>query len=195
MRSVTNPDVPPHVAGNLRAFSRGLGGIAIETAAICGAIVAVYGLLPFSGNWGAAGLIVGGIAALVVIAVLIRRVRRDLLAERPVPEAIAAVVVTATLTIITSSATYYAMASANPDSFRGLGTKIDATYFAVTVMSTVGFGDIAATTNAARISVMVQMMADVIVIGVVARLMINSVKLHTGRARDEPVGRDGRAGR
>jgi len=187
MRSVTNPDVPPHVAGNLRACSRGLGGIAIETAAICGAIVAVYGLLPFSGNWGAAGLIVGGIAALVVIAVLIRRVRRVLVAERPVPEAIAAVVVTATLTIITSSATYYAMASANPDSFRGLGTKIDATYFAVTVMSTVGFGDIVPTTQAARLVTTCHMIFTVALVGAAFRLVTWAARHNLSRRGDLPT--------
>ena len=171
MRSVTAPDVPPRLAGDLRAFSRGLGGITVETAAICGAIVAAYGLLPFSGAWGAAGLVVGGIAALVVIAVLIRRVRRVLIAERPVPEAIAAVVVTATLTIITSAATYYAMAQANAGAFRELGTKIDAAYFAVTVMSTVGFGDIVPTSQAARLVTTFHMIFTVALVGAAFRLV------------------------
>jgi hypothetical protein len=61
----------------------------------------------------------------------------------------------------------------------------------MTIMSTVGFGDIAATTNASRITVMAQMVADVIVLVVVARIMVNAVKVRTGRVRDEPC-RSGR---
>ena len=90
------------------------------------------------------------------------------------------------------AATYVRMSTANPDAFSQPLDRVGAVYFSLTIMATVGFGDIAATTNGARISVMLQMTADVIVIGVVARLMVNSVKLHTGRAHESGDGRDGR---
>ena len=66
----------------------------------------------------------------------------------------------------------------------------------MTIMSTVGFGDIAATTNAARITVMLQMAGrrDRHLV-VVARLMVNSVRLHTGRRTRRPRRTRGRSRR
>jgi hypothetical protein len=93
------------------------------------------------------------------------------------------------------AATYVRLSTANPDAFNQPLDRVGAVYFSLTIMATVGFGDIAATTNGARISVMMQMTADVIVLGVVARLMVNGVKLHTGRSRDEYGDRDADAGR
>ena len=97
------------------------------------------------------------------------------------------------LLLLGFAGTYVRMSTANPDAFSQPLDRVGGVYFSMTILSTVGFGDITAATNAARITVMLQMLADVIVIGVVARLMINSVKLHTGRTRDEPG--DGRAER
>jgi hypothetical protein len=89
------------------------------------------------------------------------------------------------------AATYVRLSAANPDAFNQPLDRVGAAYFSLTIMSTVGFGDIAATTNGARITVMLQMTADVIVLGVVARLMVNGVKMHTGRLREEHDDREG----
>jgi hypothetical protein len=54
-------------------------------------------------------------------------------------------------------------------------------YFSVTAFTTVGFGDIAAKTQAARVIVTLQMVLDVVIVGVVLRLVVNAVKI--GRQR------------
>lgn len=55
-------------------------------------------------------------------------------------------------------------------------TRTDALYFAITVFATVGFGDIAATSQTARIIVTVQMILDLIVIGLVVRGFLGAVQ-------------------
>jgi voltage-gated potassium channel len=55
-------------------------------------------------------------------------------------------------------------------------TKTDALYFTVTVFATVGFGDIVPRTELARIVTMSQMLADLVVIGLIVRVMISAVK-------------------
>jgi hypothetical protein len=49
------------------------------------------------------------------------------------------------------------------------------------VFSTVGFGDITPVADAARVTTMVQMLGDLVVVGLVLRLMLNAVK--AGRER------------
>jgi hypothetical protein len=50
--------------------------------------------------------------------------------------------------------------------------RVGALYYTVSTLSTVGFGDIAARSDAARILVTVQMLFDLALIGVLVRLVI-----------------------
>jgi voltage-gated potassium channel len=54
---------------------------------------------------------------------------------------------------------------ASAGSFTQPLTRTDALYFTVTVFSTVGFGDITAKSEAARVVVIVQMLADIVLLG------------------------------
>jgi len=60
-------------------------------------------------------------------------------------------------------------------------THTDALYFTVTVFTTVGFGDITAHTEAARLLVTFQMITDVIVIGLGIQAIIEAAR-RRGRA-------------
>ena len=57
-----------------------------------------------------------------------------------------------------------------------------ALYFTITVFSTVGFGDITPTTDAARIMVSLQMLLDLVIIALVVRLLLNTAKTTLLRA-------------
>jgi len=61
----------------------------------------------------------------------------------------------------------------------------DALYFTVTVFSTVGFGDITAKTEAARLVVTGQMITDLVTIGLAVKVIVGAVK--QGRQR-QPAG-------
>jgi voltage-gated potassium channel len=60
-------------------------------------------------------------------------------------------------------------------------TKTGSLYFTITVFSTVGFGDITPVTDAARLVVSVQMIGDLLVIGIVVKL-ITGVAKHRAQA-------------
>ena len=75
------------------------------------------------------------------------------------------------------AATYFLMARSRPATFGAPLTRTDAMYFSSTIFTTVGFGDITAKTEAARILVTVQMMLDLVVIGLVVRLVLNAIKV------------------
>ena len=68
----------------------------------------------------------------------------------------------------------------------GLDTRIDAIYFAVTVMSTVGFGDIHASSQAARIVVTFQIMFNLLFVGVAVRVFVGAAKLRVDQRSADP---------
>jgi hypothetical protein len=60
-------------------------------------------------------------------------------------------------------------------------TRLDAMYFTVTVFATVGFGDITAVSAGARAIATVQMVGDLVLVGLIARAIVDAV--NQGRSR------------
>ena len=67
------------------------------------------------------------------------------------------------------------MATISASNFGEPLTHTDALYFTVTVFSTVGFGDITGKTEAARLVVTSQMIADLLIIGLGLRVIVGAV--------------------
>ena len=66
--------------------------------------------------------------------------------------------------------TYLSLAT-HENQFVDLENRVDAMYFTVSTIATVGFGDVHAVGTAARIAVTVQMAMDLLVLGIAARLV------------------------
>ena len=99
--------------------------------------------------------------------------------------AIEALAITVPLFLLLFAATYFLMAQANTDNFNVHSlTRTDSLYFTITVFATVGFGDISATSQAARIAVMAQMILDLLVLGLLVKVFLNAVQL--GREQQAP---------
>jgi voltage-gated potassium channel len=89
--------------------------------------------------------------------------------------------------------------AALPGQFADLHTKIDALYFTVSTLSTVGFGDVHATGQLARAAVTVQIVFNLVFIGLAAGIVSGflrsraSRRMQPGHGRDEPRpdGQDG----
>ncbi|MFI5533602.1 potassium channel family protein [Kitasatospora sp. NPDC051853] len=91
--------------------------------------------------------------ALTVLAgFLLREIRREYLALPGRPAM--AILLLSALTLVVFASTYYALA----DEFTGLSTRIDALYFTVVTLATVGFGDVTPSGQAARVVVMLQIL-------------------------------------
>lgn len=79
------------------------------------------------------------------------------------------------LLLVVFAAVFYLTAQDQPDSFAEPMDKIGAMYFTVTVFSTVGFGDITARTDLARTLVTIQMLFNLVVIGLAAKAIFGAV--------------------
>ena len=85
------------------------------------------------------------------------------------------------LFLIVFAWTYLTLSHSDPAAFASPLTRTDSLYFTVTVFSTVGFGDIAPKTEAARLVTTVQMLADLAVIAVVVRLILGVASREAAR--------------
>jgi voltage-gated potassium channel len=92
------------------------------------------------------------------------------------------------LYLVLFASTYFVMERTSAASFTQPLTRTDALYFTVTVFSTVGFGDITAKSETARIVLIVQMLADLAVLGAGARVLLGAV--HRGQQQRPDTGDD-----
>jgi voltage-gated potassium channel Kch len=86
------------------------------------------------------------------------------------------------LFLLLFASAYFAMARASPANFSTHSlTRTDSLYFTVTTFSTVGYGDITAASQAARLVVTAQIILDLLALGLGIRVFIGTVQ----RARQE----------
>jgi voltage-gated potassium channel len=127
-------------------------------------------------------LVVGLLVLLGVGAWQVRAITR---AVHPGVRAVEALAVTAPLFLLLFAAAYFLLAQDDPESFSAQGlTRSDTLYFTVTVFATVGFGDISPTSEIARRLVTVQMLLDLLVLGLGIRVFVGAVQ--RGRERQGP---------
>jgi voltage-gated potassium channel len=110
-------------------------------------------------------------AALVFVALVIAlQVHAIRSANHPVLRAIEAAINAICVFIIVFALFYLGLAQSNPASFSEPLNHISAFYFTVTTLATVGFGDISAKSDVARLVVTVQMLLDLAIIAIIVRV-------------------------
>jgi voltage-gated potassium channel len=141
------------------------------------------------------GTLIRLVAALVAVGVLLAwQVRAIARSTHPVLRAVETLTVALPLFLLVFAATYTVMSEAQPASFSEELSRTDSIYFVVTVFATVGFGDIAPVSAAARMVVTVQMIADLLLLGLVLRALLNAVERGRARQRGGRPPADGGAG-
>ena len=139
-------------------------------------LVALYYLLPLDHLDNVPLVLVAGL--LILAAVILVQLRAISKARYPNLQAIEALAITVPLFLLLFASAYLTMAHANPANFNTHPlTRTDVLYFTVTVFSTVGFGDISAVSQSARLVVTAQMLLDLLALGLVVRAFVGAVQL------------------
>jgi voltage-gated potassium channel len=159
----------------------------LRTVGSAVALVTVYYLLALdtAHRWLAVAILVIGLVVLVLLIVYsVRAIPRS-----PFPglRAVEALAVTVPLFLVLFAGAYAVMDRIAPASFTHSLTHTDALYFTVTVFSTVGFGDITARTDGARVVVIIQMIMDLVIIGVAIQAIVGAARRGRERQSGKPL--------
>jgi len=139
-------------------------------------LVLLYFTLPLTGSLDGSAALLLAVGLLVFAGVVTWQVRAVLRSEYPGLRAIEALASAIPLFLVVFAVAYVLMADADGGAFSEPLSRTDALYFTITVFSTVGFGDITPKTDLARVATMVQMLGDLLVVGLVLRVMLGAVK-------------------
>ena len=133
-------------------------------------------------------LLLVGLLAFAGLSIL--QVRAILRADYPAVRAVESLATAIPLFLLLFASAYFLMSRDLPGNFTEPLTRTDALYFTVTMFSTVGFGDITAKTQAARVVTMVQMIANLLVLGLLIRVVLSAVQTGQRKRAEGPGAED-----
>jgi hypothetical protein len=158
------------------------------------ALFVLYFALPLDNRF-SAGTVVVLFAGLCVLAGLVAvQVRAIVRSPRLRLTAITALAFSIPLFVVLFATAYFLMEQTVSTTFSQPMTRLDALYFHVTVLTTVGFGDIAPHSELARALTTVQMVGGLLLIGLVVRVLLGAVQIGlAGRASPEVTNPSGQS--
>lgn len=150
-------------------------------------LLAAYFVLPLENRDDIAVMAVAAVIGVAVFGVIfVRQLRQIRKARFPVLRAAEASALVATLFVVVMAGIHYSLGTATPSSYTEPLSRLDALYFTVTTFATVGYGDIAPTSDATRSVVMVQMVLGVALLGAGIRILLGVARLVAEKRRSTP---------
>jgi hypothetical protein len=132
---------------------------------------------PKEQNLQSVGVIIGMIVlALIYVGFFIRSIRAVQKSQFPGIRAGEAMLSSGVLLLAIFASIYSLISLQDPEAFTEVLTPFSSIYFSLTILATVGFGDIAPSSVPARSVAMAQMVLDLVFIGVLVRTITNAAK-------------------
>jgi hypothetical protein len=147
-------------------------------------LVVIYYRLPLTDRGGvrlSTGVVIGLLLFVAVVTFQVLRISRS---QYPLLRAVEALATAVPLYLLLFAGSYYLMGQEQAAAFSETLDRTDSLYYTITVFSTVGFGDITPVAEPARVLTMVQMLANLLIFGVAARLLVNAVSTGLRRRTD-----------
>lgn len=180
MTNQPNQDLPPAKRRRL-IIGAVLRGLLVTTV-----LVILYYLLPLDQPWDTGTAVRLLIGLLVFAGLTVWQVREVIGSRYPAMRAFETLGLIIPFYLLLFASTYFVMERASAANFTQPLTRTDALYFSVTVFTTVGFGDISAKSETARVVLIAQMLADLALLGAGARVLLGAVR--RGRQRRTDTG-------
>lgn len=135
----------------------------------------LYLLMPLQTEFAWAGLLIGLVALACIAPFAYKRAQAVSRSRHPLFAAAESILMVVAMLVFGFSSVYLAV-NRNVGQFEGLETRIDALYFTVTTLSTVGYGDVHATGQSARLLVTLQILFDLSLLAVSVRLLLGAAR-------------------
>ncbi|WP_239091304.1 potassium channel family protein [Asanoa iriomotensis] len=158
----------------------------LRTLAAVVLLVVLYYVIPVEPGVSGWRLVLRSLGACVFLAgaitLVVWQIRRRMRSDQLPLDGLAVALVAGAVAFALAD---YVLAITNASQFEGLETRTDALYFALSTLFTVGFGDIHAAGQGARILVIFQMVFNIVVLATGASLLVNQA---TSRVRSRRTG-------
>jgi voltage-gated potassium channel len=188
MKGKPGMTAPRHVDLSLAHQRRTAWQMVLRSGLCLVLILALYYALPLESS--TVGALVGLFAGLFAVGVVLAyEVRKITTSPFPAVRAVGALIVGVPLFVLLFASVYLILAGNVPGSFNQPLDRTGALYFACTVFTTVGFGDIVPVTTVARAITTIQMFLDLVAIGVAVKIIFGAVQIGL-RRRDAMRERD-----
>ena len=173
---------PPASGGRLEGRWKRVVWAVLRTVGSAALVVTLYYVLPLGHRSDAVTWLLVGFWAVALTGTIVWQVRAIVRSSHPGVRAVEALTFTVPVFLGLFAAAYFVMARTSGIFTEPL-TRTDSLYFTVTVFSTVGFGDITAKSESARLVVTAQILADLVFIGVVIKIVLDAVQRGRERQR------------
>jgi voltage-gated potassium channel len=180
------PGRVPFAELNAPTRRRLIAGAALRIALTTGSLLAAYYVLPLDNVGDIAALVYFLVSAAIFVSAMIWQVRSITRADHPGLRAVEAIGVALPLLVILFAVVYISLADADPANFSVQLSRSAGLYFTITVLSTVGFGDIVPKTDTARLVVSLQMLLDLVVVGAILKVIVGAARTGFERRQGEP---------
>ena len=163
-------------SGDRRTDRRRLVASVLRICVVTPSIFLVYAFAPLEGTGSVHGTLLFIGALIGFLALTGYQVYAVIKSPFPRVRAVEAATMCVPVLIVLFSMTYFLTSASDPHSFSQILSRLDAVYFTTTVFATVGFGDIAPVSEVARTMVTVQMALDIVVVGLLAKVLLRAVE-------------------
>jgi voltage-gated potassium channel len=136
-------------------------------------VLVLYYVLPLEGPSDLGALfrvLIGGVLVVLVVVWQIFAVVRSSHARSRAIDALSSCVV---VIVVAFASTYLNMSARDPEAFNERLERTSALYFTVVTLATIGFGDIVPRTDLARITLMLQVVFNIVILGTAVRLIVD----------------------
>jgi hypothetical protein len=172
---MTTNAVPPAARTDRTTLARRVVRLVLRVTVSVAVLVTLYYLLPLGHSSAVAATLILAVGLVGFVALVIYQVRAIMRAPFPGLRAIESLATSVPLFLLLFASCYVAMAYHSAANFGGHLTHTDGLYFTVTVFATVGFGDITAKSEIARLVVTGQMIADLVILGIAVKVVLGAV--------------------
>jgi voltage-gated potassium channel len=152
-------------------------------------LLVVYFAFPDKVIWSNAAFLLSvlgmAIGTVVLAWAITGQVRRHLSGDADDLQALVALLA---LVLVLFAFGFYTLERASPGQIDGLRTRVDALYFTLATMATVGYGDVHAVGQVARAIVSAQMIFNIVFVGALAAVLTGRVRM---RASELALARQG----
>jgi voltage-gated potassium channel len=146
---------------------------AVATSAL---LVVLYYVLPLDRESAGHLALVLGIGLVVLVAVAYWEIRAIVRSTFPGLRGVQALATLVPFFLLLFASTYFMLSFQAPDTFSEPLTRSDALYFTITTFATVGFGDVVPRSEAVRLLVSVQVLLDLIILGLGIKVIFGAVQ-------------------